>query len=320
MTMRLRGVTAAGLLCAACVVWAQAPPAKLEFEVASIKPAQPLQAQISSGKLHVGMTIDAARVDIGSMSLAELIQTAYKVKAHQITGPDWMSSARFDVLGKMPEGGTKEQVPEMLEALLADRFKLTVHRENRDQPVYALVAGKGGPKLKDAAPEPDAPGATDDTPKGLAIGTADGSRARLTTDGKNVVVRGGQTGTTRMSPGPDGSMHLEAAKMKMPAVADMLSRFVDRPIVDMTGLTGEYQIGLDLSMADILKAARAAGVNMPGAPQGAGPAGAPADAASDPASGSVFTAVQQLGLRLEPRKSAIETIVVDHLEKTPTEN
>jgi uncharacterized protein (TIGR03435 family) len=222
----------------------------------------------------------------------------------------------------MPEGATKEQVPEMLQALLADRFKLTLHRENKDHPVYALVVAKGGSKLKESVAEPEEPAPSDARPQGISIGTADGSQARVTTDKRGVVVKGGQTGTTRMTPGPDGSMRLEASKMTPVQMADMLSRFVDRPIVDMTELKGTYQVALDLSMADILKAARGAGMNIPGLGPGPGsnPAAAPGDAASDPSNGSVFTAVQQLGLRLEPRKSPIETIIVDHVEKIPTEN
>ena len=321
MGKSLRKAVAAGVFCTAALAWGQTPAAKPEFEVASIKPAQPLQSQVAAGKLHVGMTIDGARVDIGSMSLAELVQTAYKVKPYQVAGPDWMSGARFDILAKMPEGATKEQVPEMLQALLADRFKLTAHRESKDHAVYALVEGKGGSKLKEAAAEPDAPAVSDAKPQGIAIGTADGSQARVTTDNKGVVVRGGQAGTTRMTPGPDGTMHLEASRMKMSGLADMLSRFVDRPIVDMTELKGEYQVGLDLSMADILKAARAAGINVPAGGPGGNAVNAPGDAASDPSGGgSIFTAVQQLGLRLEPRKNAIETVVVDHAERAPSEN
>ena len=75
---------------------------------------------MQAGKMHVGMKVDAARVDIGYLSLADLIMTAYKVKAHQVVGPDWMRTDRFDILAKMPEGATKEQVPEMLQGLLAD--------------------------------------------------------------------------------------------------------------------------------------------------------------------------------------------------------
>jgi uncharacterized protein (TIGR03435 family) len=334
---RFMKIFGAGILLASGIILAQTPVAKSapkpEFEVASVKPAQPIQAQVASGKLHVGMRIDGARVDIGSMSLPELVQMAFKVKSYQVSGPAWMSAdrlsaQRFDVMAKMPEGATAEQVPEMMQALLADRFKLTFHRENREHALYALVVAKGGPKLKESVPEPDAPpsdaNSKDDGKKGISIATLDGSQTRITQDGKGgMLVQGGpagQSGTTRVTPGADGSMHMEASKMTMAGLAEALTRFVDRPVLDMTEVKGDYQIVLDLSMADILKAARAAGAVPPGALAG-GPAGtSPADVASDPSSSSVFATVQKLGLRLEPRKEPTETIVIDHLEKTPTEN
>src|SRR5450432_3867435 len=79
----------------------QTPEAPLQFEVASIKPAPPFNpAMMMSGQpMHIGMKVDGARVDIGSMSLADLIRTAYRVKPYQVTGPDWMGAQRFDVLG-----------------------------------------------------------------------------------------------------------------------------------------------------------------------------------------------------------------------------
>jgi uncharacterized protein (TIGR03435 family) len=141
----------------------------------------------------------------------------------------------------------------------------------------------------------------------------------VTQDGKGgVITRGGRGGTTRITPGADGSMHMEASRVTMAQLADTLSRFVDRPVVDMTELKGEYQVALELSMADLMSAARAAG--LPGGPLPSAGAASAADAASEPSAGSVFAAVQKLGLRMEPRKAPLETIVIDHLEKTPTEN
>ena len=125
------------------------------FEVASIRPAAQITSEmITSGKLHVGTKVDAGRVDIGYASLRDLVTQAYEVKPFQVTAPDWMATQRFDVLAKMPEGATKEQVPAML-ALLEERFKLVAHRENKEQPVYSLEVGKNGPKFKEAP----APGA-----------------------------------------------------------------------------------------------------------------------------------------------------------------
>jgi uncharacterized protein (TIGR03435 family) len=334
VSKRFMKIACGGMLLAAGVAWAQAPPApKLEFEVASVKAAQPIQAQVASGKIHVGMKVDGARVDIGSMSLSDLIPMAFKVKQYQVSGPAWisadmLSAQRFDIMAKMPEGATSEQVPEMLQALLADRFKLTFHRENREHAMYALVVAKGGPKLKESMPEPEVPAggdnSKDDGKKGISIPTGDGSQARITQDGKGgMVVQGGPGstgGTMRIMPGPDG-VHMEASKMTMAGLAEALTRFVDRPVLDMTELKGDYQIALDLSMADVFKAARATGAVPPGALPGV-PAGAssPADTASDPSASSVFATVQKLGLKLDPRKEPIETIVIDRLEKAPTEN
>jgi uncharacterized protein (TIGR03435 family) len=304
---------AAGLVLLAGALLAQTPAPAPAFEVASIKPAAPLdRGQLLSGQMHVGMKIDAARVDLGSMSLADLIRLAYRVKAYQVSGPDWMASERFDVLAKLPEGASSAQVPEMLQALLAERFKLAVHRESKEHAVYALVVGKNGPKLKESAPDADAPATTDDA----------NPQVRVSGRGENtqVSISGGQIGTAHMTVGPNGTMHLEAPKMNMAAFADTLSRFFDRPVVDLTELKGTYQVAMDLSMVDLLNAARTMGIMAPGMGAGRGAAQPPADAASDPGGLSITAAVQQLGLKLEPRKVPIDFVVVDHLEKAPTDN
>src|SRR5690242_20139264 len=97
----------------------------LAFEVATIKTAQPPNpAAILAGQPpHIGIDVQGTRVDIGFLSLAELIPAAYKVRTFQVSGPDWMNGERFDVLAKMPDGSNKDQMPEMLQALLAERFQ-----------------------------------------------------------------------------------------------------------------------------------------------------------------------------------------------------
>jgi uncharacterized protein (TIGR03435 family) len=299
---------------------AQAPAAKPQFEVATIKPAPPLNpAMMAAGKMHVGMKIDAGRVDIGFMSLSDLIMLAYKVKQHEVSGPDWMKSERFDILAKMPEGATKEQVPEMLQGLLAERFHLTFHKEKRDQSVYGLVVGKGGPKLKESSKEEEAPPNPDE--KGGNTINFGGGQIRQ--NGNTMVMKANdQAGSTKMAM-VDGKMRMESTKVKMDAFAEMVSRFVGKPVVDMTELKGAYDLTLEISMQEMMAIAQKAGVNMPmgmgGAP--AGDPNRPADAASDPtASGSVFTSIQQMGLKLESRKAPVDTIIVDTLDKMPTEN
>ncbi len=313
---------AVGLALAGGVASGQAPAARPAFEVASVKPAAPLDARmILSGQMRIGMKTNAARVDIGSMSLMDLVCAAYKVKPHQVSGPDWMGGARFDIQAKLPEGATTEQIPEMLQGLLAERFKLALHRSFTDHPVYALVVGKGGPKLKE--PPPDEPAAAGEAPKdGVAISVGNEEvKISGNLQGKGMVVTGGLGGKTRIVVTPEGAMRVEADKTTLPALADLLTRLVDRPVVDMTELTGSYQVALDVTQADLINMARTAGIGVVQARSAGGDAGRPADAASDPSgSSSIFAAVQQLGLKLEPRKAPIDVLVIDHLEKTPTEN
>jgi uncharacterized protein (TIGR03435 family) len=135
------------------------------------------------------------------------------------------------------------------------------------------------------------------------------------------VVRGGEVGTMRMTMA-DGKMHMQASKVSMDSLADMLSRFVDRPVVNMTELKGNYQVTLELSMEDLRILAQAQGMMVPGPGRGAGGDGAasPADLASEPSGGSIFQAVQELGLKLDARKAPVETLIIDHVEKTPAEN
>ncbi len=128
-----------------------APPA---FEGASIKEALPLSIEnIQTGQFHVGMNISGARADYGYVTLADLIPWAYRVKRYQLSGPGWLNQTRWDILAKIPAGQPADRAPEMMQSLLAERFKLAIHRENREQTVYALITGKGALKIKEAATE-----------------------------------------------------------------------------------------------------------------------------------------------------------------------
>uniref|UniRef100_Q02D17 Uncharacterized protein n=1 Tax=Solibacter usitatus (strain Ellin6076) TaxID=234267 RepID=Q02D17_SOLUE len=297
------------LLFAAGLAAAQTP---LSFEVASVKPGGPMDpAAIMAGKMRIGMKIDAARVDIGMLSLSDLIRIAYKVKSYQIQGPEWMTAERFNISAKLPDGAKEDQVPEMLQTLLAERFKLAIHRQSKEQNVYALIVAKGGPKMKPAEPE---------DPKADPVPAAAGIRMSGDIQGKGMVVAGGANGNQTKMTMNNGMMHMENSKLPITGLVEMLSRFVDKPAVDMTELKGEYQVGIDLSMEDLRNVARASGMGGAMMLAGAGPApgGAPAEA-SDPTS-SIFTSVAQLGLKLEPRKLPIDLIIVDHLEKLPTDN
>ena len=315
-------------LCFVSAALAQDKPAPLAFEVASIKSAGPLNPQaIMSGQMRVGMKVDQARVDIGSLSLSDLMRIAFRLKPYQVSGPDWLGGERFNIIAKMPGGATEEQVPEMLQALLADRFKLTYHKETKEHSVYALIVPKGGHKMKESEPDPAAPPAK--TPDGEKPAAPDPRQVKITGDmqsGRGVVVSGGQAGQVRMNMTPQGTMRMETNKMSMAALVEALSRFVDKPVVDMTELKGNYQVALELSMEDMRAAARSAGMNVPAGPLG-GRGGAPAgDGTPSPIAGggdpstTIFASIQELGLKLEPRKTPVEILVIDHVEKMPSEN
>jgi len=159
----------------------------------------------------------------------------------------------------------------------------------------------------------------------MVVGSGENQvRISPNSDGKGMTVASAQFGQMKISMGEGGVMRMEFPKLAMPMLADMLTRFTDRPVVDMTELKGNYQVGLDLSMEEMRNIARAsgmaAGMMMPGPAGGGGASTAPADLAPAGTSSTIFTAVQALGLKLDPRKLPVETIVVDHLEKTPTEN
>jgi uncharacterized protein (TIGR03435 family) len=337
MQTTLRRV-AIGLALTAIAAFGQSKPA---FEVATIKPAPPidpakmLATLQSGGKMPIGATIDSHRAEYLYLDLKSLITYAYGVKPYQITGPDWMSTTRFDIVAKMPDGATKDDAPQMLQSLLEERFKLATHRTSAEHPVLALVVGKGGPKLKASAGTPVA--IDERAPLKAGEMKMDGPegpvRAKIDmATGSSVVdmgLKGKMSYKVNMA---TQSMDLEFSMTTMAGFADMMTQLMTqlgggagggRQIVDMTGIKGNYDASLQISLAEIMALARSAGVNIP---IGAAPGGAAAPGnvpvAADPGGGgtSVTDAVQSMGLKLESRKAVVDQLVVDHVEKMPTEN
>lgn len=288
------------------------------FEVAVVRPAPPLTElvkQLQSGKAPAGTPVNGSRYDVEFMPLEDLVHTAFNVKPYQMDGPAWMREQRFDIHATIPDGVSKDRVPEMLQALLADRFGMTTHTEQRELPVYALIIGKNGTKLTPAAAVSEA------APEQGNV-TGDQPRFKFSKNGQGGVVM--QEGNMRISTtaGPDGN-HVEVNRITMAAFADVLSNYVDTPVIDMTGLTGEYQVALDLSPDDLRRPAQRAQQMMAELglplPAQARPELSPGETSS-PAGGSVFSSLEKLGLKLEARKAPVDVLVIDHLEKTPTEN
>jgi uncharacterized protein (TIGR03435 family) len=328
-----------GFALAVIAALAQTKPA---FEVATIKPAVPLdQAKMlvaiqAGGKMPVGANVGDGRAEYKFLALRDLIAAAYGVKPYQISGPDWMTTTRFDIVAKMPEGSSKGDASKMLQSLLEERFKLATHRTTAEHPVLALVVGKGGPKLKASSGTPvPVDESTPLKPGEMKMDGPDGPiRVSVDPSTGSALINMGVKGkmSYRMNPASQ-SMHMEFSMTTMSGFADFLTQLFAQlsggkasQIVDMTGIQGNYEASLEISLADLMNMVRSMGMDVPpGAPGAGNPSAASANGpavASDPSgsSTSLTDAVQNLGLKLESRKAAVEQLVVDHAEKIPTEN
>ena len=323
-------------LCMLLSVGAMTAQSPLAFEAATVKPSDPFDvAKARVGQAHIGTRIDASHVDIGTATLFRLICTAYRLRPYQVSGPDWLKTTTYDIQAKIPDGVSADKVPEMLQTLLAERFGMKLHTEKKDQSVYALVIGPGGLsgiKMKESAPEPPPPPPAPDAPKPqeMSVPTMQGDVKLVRTEkGASIEMPGGEIpGKIRATVNsPGGSqpprIHLESSGTTMKSFADMLSvGVVGRPVVDMTGLTGAYEVAVDMSADDAMNAVRSSITLLPvdGGDGGGGRGGAGGANLADPSGSSIFASIQNLGLKLEPRKLPLEMLVIDHMEKTPTAN
>jgi uncharacterized protein (TIGR03435 family) len=280
---------------------------ELTFEVASVKPASP-QANGSVGMRGGPGSRDPGRIAYTNVSLINVLVNAYDVLSDQISGPNWLDSSRYDIDAKIPADTTREQFRVMLQNLLAERFHLGLHREKKDFPVYELVVAKGGPKLKRSVPDRD--GSTPlPAPNGRG-GATDHNGFPLA--GPHSTAQQSVNGVAKMA-GNQITMATLAQFLKFPMgflVGNNSIGMSNARVVDKTGLDGEYDITLEYEWPGQIVA--------PAPGRGGGPADPPQ--AAEPAP-DLFTALQQqLGLRLERTKEPFDVLVIDHLDKTPTEN
>jgi uncharacterized protein (TIGR03435 family) len=321
-------ICAALLAIASCAAFAQTTAATPSFEVATVKPAAPPATSMGPGggmRIAIRMgarggpgTADPGQMMYSGMSMKSLLVNAYGVKTYQVSGPNWMDTERFDIVAKVPPGASKDDVKLMLQNLLAERFKLTLHREKKDLPMYALVVGKNGPKMKESPPDdPDAKDASVPLDPAAAA-----NRQKAIENAMRAVDRGGDM--PPLPPGAgrgmsmmmmNGRARMSAPKQTMAQFAEWLVSQLDRPVVDETGLTKKYDLALDYAPESV---GGRGPMGMPLPPPLGGDGGMPPEADAAP---SLFTALQdQLGLKLEQKKGPVDLLVVDHLEKTPTEN
>lgn len=232
-------------------------------------------------------TATPTRYSERNLMMRDLIVRAYGVPYYQISGPAWVEKEtlfdgnRIDIDATMAPGTTKEQFRQMLLNLLAERFGLQVHREAKEGPVYALVVGKGGAKMKENL-EP----------------------AEAATEGTGLPPRG-EDGFPKMPPGytgmfvnvVSGRTRIKWMRSSMPSLVYWLANKTKRPVFDRTELGGNFDFRLEFE-------------NDIGA----------SSADGEPAPGIFAALQQQLGLKLVGEKGPVETLVIDRVERTPVGN
>ncbi len=239
-------------------VWAQSPTA---FEVASIHPSEPDQR---TADYHTA----PGEFSVHNATLRSCIEWAYDIKPIQLMGPSWIGDERFDINARAEDrSADDDKLRPMVQKLLADRFGLKVHHEQKEQPIYSLTVAKSGPKFH-------------------ATGTKDGSKFLEST----------ADGPSSFSEDKTGAM---AQHVTIDQISEKISQLLDRMIVNKTGLQGRYDLRIDLTPY----------MNT----ESDGPR-------SDIRSVLFEGFNDQLGLKLEPGKEIIDFVVIDSINKAPTEN
>lgn len=265
MTTKLPGALLVAALCA----HAQNTP-RPEFEVATVRLSSPdaiLDSFVPTLNVPPGTTLRLL-----NRQLKEIIMIAWNIGGRQLDGPKWLIDppgrpgdvSHFDIVAKIPADATRDQIPLMLQNLLADRFKLRVHHDQKQIPIYALQLGKGGLKIM---PAPD------------------GEQR--------------QAGCARNMFGTNGVTTAVCRNMTPAQLAQQLQTlspayFPEGPVVDQTGITQVY----DFTLEWITQQQRLEGEEGP----------------------SMFDAIDKLGLHIEREKGAATVLVVDQVERMPTEN
>jgi uncharacterized protein (TIGR03435 family) len=284
------------------------------FEVASVKPIQ-VGPGAPKGPIDItlgchgtdshsrGVTLPMGRCVSRFEPLRMVIALAYDIppalmypyEGKIVIGPTWINSEMYEIEAKAESPTTEAQLKLMLQSLLAERFNLQVHRENREMPVYALVAGKNGVKF------PRAPADRD-------CGEQKRSDHRY------------ELGATDLS----GQCHgfvpekgaLTGRSVDMNDLAEMLAIWAGRKVVDKTGIDGLFDIRMPQMVG--ANAGLSAQVEDKGGRGGVPGPGIDNRINANPFP-TVFEAVEQFGLKLESTKGPVEVLVIDHIEK-PTEN
>jgi uncharacterized protein (TIGR03435 family) len=284
------------ILCAAIIAPAQKADGPA-FEVASVKRTPPPEpnARVFFGPPRGGPGMrDPEQITWTNAAMRNLLMTAFDMHTYQIVGPDWMSAERYDIAAKVAPGATKQQVMLMWQNLLKERFALTIHHESKDFIVDELTIAKGGPKLTRSDLPDDADPFMPDGP--------------LKRDKNGAVEMNGYGMIVSIFPSPSGSTSsMRANGLTMADFASRLGQPLRHPVIDKTGLTGRFDFTLDYT-PDL--SGLPPPPDRPLTPPGT----------SEPGTDLPYALEKQLGLKLVSGKAKLDVIVVDHIEKTPTDN
>lgn len=277
----------------------------LSFDVASVRLTPP--------QTRVSHRITDTRVDLIAITLRQLLWMAFNIdplccRSH-LSAPDWTANVVVNVQASIPAGVSRQRVPEMMKALLIQRFGLRTHVEPRPTDGYELVVGDGGLRIKQVEPanEIDKVFPADPSvksPRELSEEMLDGRRRLITIPFGNRIVT--ETSTYEQRFTARGTQQIDAARMTMAELRSVLVMSTARPVIDGTKLTGAYTFSIELPV----EAFASVGASIPTRD----------GTLREPTGVSATKAVEALGLKLEPRRFPMDTIVVDSIARAPSDN
>ena len=281
-----------GILVVMLAAMISAQQKQTTFDVATIRP--------TSAGSRIAVRVLPNRAEVIGHDLRSLVMLAFGKQVYELSAPDWLiDGARFTIQATYPAGSTAKEFPEMLKALLVTRFGLVTHIEPRRMDAYDLVVSTGGIKMEEVD-------AVDDLEKDFSKSGPRISKEYLsdTVDGPSRIMAG-EFGIRFVSarslyesrPTIRRTTEIDATRITIPEFVGILWVNLDKPIIDRTGLTGLYRFKVELDTSRAL-----------------------ARTVMEPTGADTFKAVESLGLKLEDRREPIDVLVVDKIERAPTEN
>ena len=272
------------------------------FEVASVKPSNPNPTGPLGGTPFVLPAL--GRLTAQNVTLRILVMAAYQKQPFEIVGgPEWQNADKFDINAKSADASpTTDQLFGMLQTLLADRFKLKLHTETREVPIYALVLARAdrkfGARLKPSTDNcPDFKVQQQQQLEAIAKGGLQGLAASAMKPGETRPCAFGSY------PAGPGLIGIKASGQTLSTLALVLTQLAGRPVVDKTDLTGLYDFEMTIDLQTIARLYAEIGINMP-LPQGL------------PEGPSLMTLLQEdLGLKLDSQRGPGEVLVIDSAER-----